>query len=165
MGNFARRDTGGPKVVPVQEVLEAALNLASNPLKQRAQIVREYGDIPPVLGLTSELTELFVHLLINAAQALEEEPGTVTVSTADEPDSVVIRISDTGRGISAEHLPRVFDPFFTTRPPGCGAGMGLAVCYGIVARHGGSITLESQLGIGTIVNVRLPAAECERVAA
>jgi two-component system NtrC family sensor kinase len=95
MGNFARRDTGGPKAVPVQEVLEAALNLACNPLKQRAQIVREYSDVPPVLGLTSELTELFVHLLIHAAQALEEEPGTV--STSYEAGGVVIRVCDTGR--------------------------------------------------------------------
>lgn len=165
MSDFARRDTGGPKVVHVQQVLEVALNLAATPLKQRAHIVREYAEIPPVLGLGSELTELFVHVLINAAQALEDEPGTVTVSTSSEPEGVVIRVSDTGRGIPPECLPRVFDPFFTTRQPGCGTGMGLAVCYGIVARHGGSITLESQPGVGTTVAVRLPACESEQRAA
>jgi signal transduction histidine kinase len=78
---------------------------------------------------------------------------------------VVVRIRDTGGGIAAEHLPRVFDPFFTTRPPGHGTGMGLAVCYGIVARHGGSIAVDSQLGGGTSVTVRLPAAARELVAA
>jgi signal transduction histidine kinase len=165
MSEFARRDTGGPKAVSVQDVLEAALNLASNPLNQHAQIVREYGDTPHVLGLTSELTELFVHLLMNAAQALEEQPGTVTVSTSQEPDGVVIRISDTGCGIPAEHLPSVFDPFFTTRPPGGGSGMGLAVCHGIVARHSGSIALDSQPGQGTLVTIRLPRTESQRVAA
>jgi signal transduction histidine kinase len=159
MANFARRDTGGPSAVAIPEVLEAALILASNPLKQCATIVREFGPTPPVLGLTSELTELFLHLLINAAQAMEEQPGTVTMSTAYEAPCVVVRIQDTGQGISAEHLARVFDPFFTTRPVGGGTGMGLAVCYGIVARHGGSIAIDSQAGTGTTVSVRLPAAE------
>jgi two-component system, NtrC family, sensor kinase len=159
MANFARRDTGGPSTVAVEEVLEAALTLASNPLKQCAKIVREFAPTPPVLGLTSELTELFLHLLINAAQALEDCPGTVTLTTAYEAGCVVVRIHDTGRGISAEQLTRVFDPFFTTRPVGGGTGMGLAVCYGIVARHRGSIAIDSQPGSGTTVTVRLPAAE------
>jgi signal transduction histidine kinase len=158
MANFARRDTGGPGRVDVEEVLEAALTLASNPLKQCATSVRAFVPTPPVLGLASELIELFLHVLINAAQALEEHPGTVTISTACEAGCVVVRIHDTGRGISAENLPRVFDPFFTTRPVGGGTGMGLAVSYGIVARHQGSIAIESQPGSGTTVIVRLPAA-------
>jgi signal transduction histidine kinase len=78
---------------------------------------------------------------------------------------VVIRIHDTGCGIPAEYLQRVFDPFFTTRAPGRGTGMGLAVCYGIVARHSGSITLESQPKVGTIVTVSLPSADRAEVAA
>ena len=110
-----------------------------------------------MLGLTSELTELFLHLLINAAQALELQPGTVTLTTAHAGGCVEVRIHDTGRGIPAEQLPRVFDPFFTTRPVGGGTGMGLAVCYGIVARHNGSIAIESPPGSGTTVTVRLPA--------
>jgi two-component system, NtrC family, sensor kinase len=158
MANFARRDTGGPSAVAIEEILEAALTLASNPLKQCAKIVRAFAPTPPILGLTSELTELFLHLLINAAQALEERAGIVTLSTAHEAGSVVVRVHDTGGGISAEHLPRVFDPFFTTRPVGGGAGMGLAVCYGIVARHHGTIGIESPPGSGTTVVVRLPAA-------
>ena len=159
MANFARRDTGGPSAVAVESVLEAALTLASNPLKQCAKIIREFGPTPPVLGLTSELTELFLHLLINAAQALEERPGTVTLSVSSEPGFVVVRIHDTGRGITAEQLPRVFDPFYTTRPVGGGTGMGLAVCYSIVARHNGSIGIDSPPEAGTTVTVRLPAAE------
>jgi len=131
LSDFARRDTGGPKVVSLQEILEAALNLAANSLKHRVQIVREYGDIPPVLGLTSELTELFVHLLINAAQALEEEPGTVTVSMSGERGmwwsaSVTPAAAFHPRtclGSSIRSLP--------ARRLGSGTGMGLAVCYGM----------------------------------
>jgi len=158
MANFARRDTGGPSPVAVEQVLEAALTLASNPLKQCATTVRAFTPTPPVLGLTSELTELFLHLLINAAQALEDQPGTVTLATALDDGCVVVRISDTGRGIPAELLPRVFDPFYSTRPVGGGTGMGLAVCYGIVARSNGSIAIESEPGAGTTVTVRLPVA-------
>jgi two-component system NtrC family sensor kinase len=165
MANFARRDGGGPTVVAIQDVIEAGLTLASNPLKQFAQLVREYVPTPPVLGLASELSELFLRLFINAAQALEEGPGTVTVSTSHEFGSVVVRIRDTGRGISAVNLARVFDPFFTTRAAGGGTGMGLAVCYGIVARHGGAIGLESEPGTGTTVTVSLPMADGGEVAA
>jgi signal transduction histidine kinase len=165
MANFARRDPGGPSVVAIQDVIEAGLTLASNPLKQYAQMVREYVPTPPVLGLPSELSELFLRLFINAAQALEEGPGTVTVSTSHESGSVVVRIRDTGRGISAINLARVFDPFFTTRAAGGGTGMGLAVCYGIVARHGGSIGLESEPGTGTTVTVSLPMADGGEAAA
>lgn len=156
MANFARRDTGGPGAVKIDDVLDAALTLASNPLKQCAMTVRDFATTPPVLGLTSELTELFLHLLINAAQALELQPGTVTLTTALAGGCVEVRIHDTGRGIPADKLPRVFDPFFTTRPVGGGTGMGLAVCYGIVARHNGSIAIESLPGSGTTVTVRLP---------
>jgi signal transduction histidine kinase len=159
MANFARRDTGGPSAVVIDEVLDAALTLASNPLKQCARTVRDFASTPPVLGLTSELTELFLHLLINAAQALEQGPGTVTLTTAYAGGCVEVRVHDTGRGIPAEQLPRVFDPFYTTRPVGGGTGMGLAVCYGIVARHSGSIAIASEPGSGTTVTVRLPAAE------
>jgi signal transduction histidine kinase len=159
MANFARRDTGGPTAMAVEVALEAALTLASNPLKQCAKVVCEFAPTPPVRGLASELTELFLHLLMNAAQALEEQPGTVTITTACDAEWVVVSIHDTGHGISAEHLSRVFDPFFTTRPVGGGTGMGLAVCYGIVARHGGSIVVDSQPGAGTTVSIRLPVAE------
>jgi two-component system, NtrC family, sensor kinase len=165
MSTFARRDAGGPLQLQIQDVLEGALNLASNPLKQRAKTMREFSATPPVVGLASELTELFVHLLINAAQALEDQPGTVTVSTAYESGHVVVRVRDTGRGIAEENLARVFDPFFTTRAVGAGSGMGLAVCYGIATRHNGSITLDSKLGPGTTVTVRLPAATAQQIAA
>jgi signal transduction histidine kinase len=164
MGTFARRDTGGPIALDIQEILDSALNLASNPLRQRGHTVREFTDPPATLGLASELIELFLHLLINAAQSLDK-PGSVTVGTSYEGGQVVVRISDTGRGIPAEHLTRVFDPFFTTHKAGEGTGMGLAVCYGIVSRHGGSIAIDSTPDAGTTVTVSLPTALSAQVAA
>jgi signal transduction histidine kinase len=163
IGKFAGRDSSGPTRLDLHRILDDALSLASGWLKHRANIVRAYGNLPTLYGMTGELTELFVHLLINAAQALEgkEEPGSVTISTTCESDTVLVRIADTGCGIRREDLARVCDPFFTTRPPGCGTGMGLAVCYGIVTRHAGSLTLESDAGVGTMVTVSLPSRRVE----
>jgi two-component system NtrC family sensor kinase len=165
IANFARRDTGPPGVVNIQDVVESALAVASNPLKQFARTVLEFAETPPVFGLPAELNELFVHLLINAANALTDRPGTVTISTAYEQGSVVVRIRDTGCGIPAGNLVRVFDPFFTTHALGGSTGMGLAVCYGIVARHAGSIGIESEPGTGTTVTISLPPADADKVAA
>jgi signal transduction histidine kinase len=163
MGNFARRDANGPTTIDLHRILDDALDLASGSLKQRANVVRAYGKLPVLRGISTELTELFVHLLINAAQAIEanNQPGSVTISTAGESDGVLIRIADTGCGIPPEDLPRVFDPFFTTRPPGSGTGMGLSVCYGIVTRHAGSLRVESDPGVGTVVTVSLPSRSVE----
>jgi len=155
---FARRETNGPQPVNIHDVLESALNLAANPLKAHATIERKYGEVPRVMGLASELAQVFVHVLVNAARALDKR-GVVTVSTEHTGDHVTIQIADTGCGIAPEYLPRVFEPFFTTRAVGEGTGMGLAVSYGIVERHGGWIGIESYPGTGTTVTVRLPVAE------
>ncbi len=158
LATFARRDQDRPSATGVEEVLESAVTLSWNALKDRAAVVRVFGAVPPVLGHPSELAQVFVHVLLNAAQALEGQQGTVTLGTQSEGDWVVVTVADTGCGIAPEHLSRVFDPFFTTRSPGRGTGMGLAVCHGLVARHGGTISLDSVSGRGTTVTVRLPAA-------
>jgi signal transduction histidine kinase len=166
MGEFVRHDTGTPASVAVESVLESALTLVWNALKQHATVQREFSPVPSVAGHASELTELFLHLLVNAAQAVD--PGTagvVTVSTELMNGQVVVRIADTGRGIPPDKLARVCDPFYTTREPGQGTGMGLAVCQGIVARHGGSMTIDSEQGKGTTVTVRLPAGNTLEAAA
>jgi signal transduction histidine kinase len=157
MGSLARHDRGSQAPVALEETLEAALTLASNSLKKNARLVRNLAPVPAVLGHSTELIEVFVHLLLNAAQALEERAGTVTVETIDAAPWVIVRISDTGEGIAPDLQQRVFDPFFTTRANGQGAGMGLAVSRGIVNRHGGEISLDSTPGVGTTLTVRLPA--------
>lgn len=160
---FARRESRGPQPVRIEEVLEAALNLASNALRPTAKVVLEYAEVPRVLGLASELTQVFVHLLMNAAQALADTHGTVTITTRLDDGRVSVTIADTGCGIAGEHLERIFEPFFTTRAPGEGTGMGLAVCYSIVHGHGGSINVHSELGKGTCFTVALPLATTDVV--
>lgn len=152
---FARRDADQDSPVDLTDALESAVTLAWNELKHCGDVQRAFSDRPRVYGHTSELTQVFVHLLLNAAHAMDER-GTISISTTCDHPDVVVTITDTGRGIQPEHLGRVFDPFFTTRPPGQGTGMGLAVCHGIIARHGGSISLASAPGQGTSVFVRLP---------
>ena len=165
VATFARRDTDHASAVDLEEALELAVTLAWNELKHRGEVRRAFAEIPPVLGHPSELTQVFVHLLLNAAQALEQQHGTIAIGTEHDEQDVVVTITDTGRGIPPEHLGRVFDPFFTTRPPGQGTGMGLAVCHGIVTRHGGTIRLESTPDQGSTVTVRLPAMARESLAA
>ncbi len=162
---FARASSEGLTAVSVEEALESAITLAWNELKSRGELVRAYSPTAPVLGNITELTQLFVHLLLNAAQALDGGHGSITVSIQDEGGVVAIGITDTGRGISAEHVARIFDPFFTTRAIGDGTGMGLAVCRGIVTRHGGTIDVQSEPGKGTTFTVRLLQAPGQLLAA
>lgn len=159
VATFASQGSDKLAAVSVEEALEAAITLAWNELKQCAQVVRNFAGVPPVMGQLSELDQVFVHLLLNAAHSLEDRHGTITVTTALDGNDVLVALSDDGCGIAPEYLARVFDPFFSTREPGMGTGMGLAVCHGIVARFGGTIGLESGLGRGTTVTVRLPLAE------
>jgi signal transduction histidine kinase len=158
MGVFARGDAQRPVSVNVEEAVESALTLAWNTLKHRAHVVRDFHAVPPVMGHSSELTQVFLHLLLNAADALEHAPGGVRVRIRHAEDVVIVSIADTGPGIPHDQLARVFDPFFTTRAPGQGTGMGLTVCHGIVARHHGTIELHNAPEGGAVAVVRLPVA-------
>jgi signal transduction histidine kinase len=158
MAVFARGEAQRPVAVNVEEAVESALTLACNTLKHRGQVVRDFASqLPPVLGQSSELTQVFLHLLLNAADALEQGQGVVTVRTRHAEGMVEVSIHDTGRGIPPSLLPRLFDPFFSTRPPGKGTGMGLTVCHGIVTRHRGTIELRNAPAGGAIASVRLPS--------
>jgi signal transduction histidine kinase len=154
---FARQNSGTFSSVNIQEALESAITLVWSGLKQHADVVREFSALPAVYGQVPELVEVFVHVLLNAGQALSDS-GRITIRTTYEAGEVVISITDTGSGIAAEQLSRIFDPFFTTRDPGQGMGMGLSVCHGIVTQHHGTIEVSSTPGSGTTVTVRLPAA-------
>jgi two-component system NtrC family sensor kinase len=154
---FAQTGTAHMGPINIEDALEAGLTLALTEIKHRAKVVREFGSVPDVVGNTSELTQVFVHLLLNAAQALAARGGLVTVSTAQHNGQVVVRIADNGHGIPQDILARVFDPFFTTRPVGEGTGLGLAVCHGIITRHAGTIDIQSEPCSGTAVTVRLAA--------
>jgi two-component system NtrC family sensor kinase len=155
---FAQGDAQRLVPVNVEDALQSAITLAWNELKHRATLERKYAGVPPVIGSSSELAQVFVHLLLNAAQALPERGGVVSVTTTYADGGVTIRIADNGGGIPLENLSRVFEPFFTTRAVGEGIGLGLSICHGIITRHQGTIDVQSVRGSGTTVTVRLAAA-------
>ncbi len=140
--------------------LDSTLNIVNNEIKYKADVVREYGDLPDVQCLASEINQVFMNLLVNAAHAIDKSRGTITIRCGhdDGPDggTVWVQIEDDGCGIAPENLQRIFDPFFTTKPVGHGTGLGLSLSYGIVQKHGGRMTVDSQVGAGTRFNLVLP---------
>jgi signal transduction histidine kinase len=154
--DFSRRDRGESWVhADVHEGLESTLNIVSNQLKYKAQIVKTFADLPLIECLPSELNQVFLNILMNAGQAIKER-GTITVSTGRADDKIWIAIGDDGEGIPADVLPRIFDPFFTTKPVGSGTGLGLSISYGIVAKHHGNIEVTSVPGQGSLLRIELP---------
>ena len=159
---FARADADLPAALDVRAPLSAALGLLEHQLRHRARLIRVDGPVPFVRADEHRLAQVFLNLLDNALQALPDgaaERHEVRVTTdVDEQGDAVIEIVDTGAGIAPHVLPRVFEPFFTTRPVGQGAGLGLSISHGIIHSLGGSLSLHSELGVGTRARVVLPAA-------
>ena len=153
--DFSRPGSGEWSVADIHAGLESTLNVVHNELKYKADIVREYGDLPPVECLPSQLNQVFMNLLVNAAHAMPTR-GVITIRTSSDGEQVSIAISDTGTGMTPDIVRRIFDPFFTTKPVGQGTGLGLSVSHGIVERHRGAIDVTSEPGRGTTFCVRLP---------
>ena len=127
-------------------------------MKYKAEVVKEYGHVPAVRCIPSQLNQVFMNLLVNAAHAIEGH-GRIVLRTGATDDAVWVEVEDTGSGIKPEHLDRVFDPFFTTKPVGQGTGLGLALSYQIVKKHGGRIEVRSELGKGSVFRVSVPRDE------
>lgn len=136
--------------------IDSTLNIVNNEIKYKADVVKQYGELPDVECLPSELNQVFMNLLVNAAHAISAERGTITIRTGTQNDEAWVEISDDGCGIPAENLKRIFDPFFTTKPVGKGTGLGLSLSYGIVKKHGGRIEVASEPGRGTTFRVSVP---------
>jgi signal transduction histidine kinase len=157
--------------VNVKRVLESSLRMAWNEIRHRARLEKEYGSVPPVEANDARLGQVFLNLIVNAAQSIRAgnaEQNLIRVATRlDEPSGrVLIEIRDTGSGIPPEMLPKIFDAFFTTKPVGIGTGLGLSICHRIVTSLGGEIQVESQVGKGTAFRVLLqPTTLEEEVAA
>jgi PAS domain S-box-containing protein len=155
---------GGERVWPVDicAIMESALRMARNEIKYRAEVVRQYGETPMVDANESRMAQVFLNLLINAAQAIPEgnvSNNEIRVSTTtDRAGRAVIQVQDSGVGIPTDVMPRVFDPFFTTKAVGKGTGLGLAIVHRIVTALKGEIYIESQVGSGTTVRLILPPA-------
>jgi len=159
--DFARPGDSAWQTVDLHVGLESALNVVWSEIKDKAVVVRDYGSLPAVECLPSQLNQAYLNILVNAAQAITGR-GTITLRTAWEGDWVSLAISDTGCGMTPEVRGRVFDPFFTTRPVGKGTGLGMSVAYGIVEKHGGRIEVESEAGKGSTFTVHLPVSQAGR---
>ncbi len=145
--------------VDVNRLIGSAVTLTQAAVKSRARLELDLGELPPLPGDHARLGQVFVNLMVNAAQAIppgSPEEHVVRVQTREEGDAVVVRVSDTGSGIAREHLGRVFEPFFTTKGPGEGTGLGLAISHDLVRRAGGTIEIQSSPGNGATFTVRLP---------
>jgi PAS domain S-box-containing protein len=160
---FSRQDDDRAEPTDVCAALERALEMVDNVIRHRARIVRNLESVPPVFANELRLGQVFVNLLLNAAQAIPEghhDTNEIRVRTwhDEKTSAVVVTVEDTGSGIAPEVKSRIFEPFFTTKPIGAGTGLGLSICHGIIRGFGGSIEVESQLGKGAAFRVRLPAS-------
>ena len=156
--SFSRLDEAERKVADLNEGIEKTINIVWNELKYKAVVKKDYGDIPQIFCNLGELNQVFMNLLVNAAQAIETQ-GEIAVKTFDDGKDVFIVVSDTGSGISADQLDKIFEPFFTTKDVGKGTGLGLSIAYDIVKKHGGDIGVKSAVGNGTTFTIRLPVLD------
>jgi nitrogen-specific signal transduction histidine kinase/CheY-like chemotaxis protein len=158
---FSRPSEGQAAPVSVEAELRAALSLADNEIRHRARVEARIDPVPPVVAGAHELGQVFLNLLVNAAQAIPEghrQENAIRIECRRAADGqVLVEIADSGVGISPDRLPRIFEPFYTTKP-GSGTGLGLSICHGVVTRLGGRIAVDSQAGRGSTFRVFLPPA-------
>ncbi len=154
--DFSRSSVDEPwQSVNLNEALDRVLNMVRNETKYKARIETQYGELPPVECLPSRINQVFLNLIVNAAQSIEST-GTITISSGRGDGEAWVCVEDTGCGIRPEHLPKLFDPFFTTKPAGMGTGLGLSISHSIMLRHEGRIEVESTVGRGSRFTVALP---------
>jgi signal transduction histidine kinase len=153
--NFARLDEAEYQETDIHEGIDSTLTLVKHLVKGRIDVVKQYGDIPKLPVYPNQLNQVFMNLIVNAIDAIEDK-GAITIVTASDGKVARVRIEDTGKGISPEHIRRVFDPGFTTKGVGVGTGLGLSISYNIIRKHGGTIDVESEPGRGTRFTITLP---------
>ncbi|WP_081769028.1 ATP-binding protein [Herbaspirillum sp. RV1423] len=155
--DFSRVDSSDEwQWADLHRCIDSTLNIVNNEIRYKAELVREYGEIPKVECLPSQFNQVILNLVVNAAHAIESERGRIIVRTGAGGDTVWIEIADNGGGIAPENLSRIFDPFFTTKPVGKGTGLGLSLSYGIIQKHKGSISVDSKLNVGTTFKITIP---------
>jgi len=159
---FSRIDEAEFKYINLHDTIEAAIKIIRNAITPKLEIVKDYGELPEVKCFPRKISQVFMNILMNAVQAIEEE-GMIKIVTRylengrrAEDKIVEIVISDTGRGISGEDITKIFDPFFTTKSPEQGTGLGLSIAHDIVKAHGGEIMVKSEKRVGTTFTVKLP---------
>lgn len=156
--SFTRLDRARTGSVDLNATLSSVVYIARAVISTKVKVVERFSDLPKLNGHVSQLNQVFLNLIMNAAQAIDGE-GQVTVSTACDSQHIRITIEDTGCGIPDEVLPRIFDPYFTTKPTGTGTGLGLSIARDIVTEHGGQILVKTRVGSGTSFQIELPVSE------
>jgi signal transduction histidine kinase/CheY-like chemotaxis protein len=166
---FSRRDSPGRECASATEALQSSIRIVQNEIRHRAELILDVRDVPPVAASADRLQQVFVNLLINAAQSITEGAAAqnqIRVAVRPHGDGhVAVEIVDTGCGIPEDVLPRIFEPFFTTKPVGTGTGLGLSICHGIVSEVGGRIEVESRIGRGSTFRILLPVQRTQPRAA
>ncbi|NTW48473.1 MAG: GHKL domain-containing protein [Chlorobiales bacterium] len=162
--NFSRLDEAEMKEADINNGIETALKIAHNVLKYRVMVTKEFSDLPMVRCYPAQLNQVFLNLLINAAQACENPKeqnykGHILIKTQNYEGKVIIEVTDNGCGIPEDKLPKIFEPFYTTKPVGKGTGLGLSIVYQIIERHNGKISVSSKVGMGTTFRVELPVPD------
>lgn len=164
MKDFSHIDDEEFKLADLHRGIETTLNVVNNELKYKATVIREFGDLPEVECISSQINQVIMNLLVNAAHAIEDF-GEIIVRTRCAGDSAIIEIEDSGKGIAEDNLHRIFEPFFTTKPVGKGTGLGLSLSFNIVQKHNGTITAEhAATGKGTCFRISLPLKQPEATA-
>ena len=153
--NFSHVDESERQWADLEAGMESTLRVVWNELKYKTEVVKEFAGIPQMECFPLQLNQVFMNLLVNASQAIEEH-GTITIRTGHDEAHSWVEVQDTGRGIKPENLSRIFEPFFTTKPVGQGTGLGLSLSYGIVKKHGGRFEVSSTLGTGSTFKVIFP---------
>lgn len=152
---FSRADAGTKVMSNINSILDKVLSIVWNELKYKAEVNKDYANIPAIECNEQQIGQVFINLLVNAAQAIEQK-GVITVRTYSFDGNVCVEVADTGKGILPKDARSIFEPFFTTKPAGKGTGLGLSISYEIVKKHNGDITFESEAGKGATFKVVLP---------
>ncbi|MGH2898650.1 MAG: sensor histidine kinase, partial [Solirubrobacteraceae bacterium] len=154
--NYSRTDDESVVDFDIDRSIDDSLELLRHLLKDKT-VIKHYGDVGRVRGHAGQVNQVFMNLLTNAAQALSgKDDATITIETSGDTHGVEVKIRDNGQGIPPEVLPRIWDPFFTTKDVGEGTGLGLSIVHELVERHGGTIECDTQVGAGTVFTVKLP---------
>jgi signal transduction histidine kinase len=165
LSHFSRRGLEVREPVDVHRVLDFAIEMAAPEIRDRARVVRDFQELPAIVANENRLGQVFLNLLLNAAQAIaagDPDGNEIRVATrTGEGDQAIVEVSDTGMGISPSVLPHIFEPFYTTKAAGTGTGLGLAICQLIATSFGGRLTVETELGHGSVFRLVLPASALE----
>lgn len=154
--DFSHVDEAEWQWADIHKGLDSTLNVVNNEIKYKADVVKEYGSLPLIECIPSQLNQVFMNMLVNAAHAIDGDRGLITIKTGIEDDNACFEFTDTGKGISPEKIHKIFDPFFTTKPVGKGTGLGLSLSYGIIEKHQGKIEVDSEVGVGTRFKISIP---------